>query len=378
MYKVQVTIPTTGDYTLVVNNTSAGMDNHPFPVVVTNATIDDVKGVVDDLTTTLANVEAQVNTLDEATVNAIASQVQQVQTTVDNVKQLIQDTASSFVLSGDETGTISVGDTVTGDTSGAKGVVKSVTYDTTGNATTVELSSTQGAFQVGETVNNGTASTTGTISDVTLSPIDSVMEFVNQINNALTNGASSLDVLKTLTDDVENMLRGDTTLSDGSPSPFAGKGLVAIYDQAVQNGVDIGTANTALADATNGLAAIKTAVTTAETNIRADIAALTDSTNANSLVSKIDAAKQVIDSNAAALTDSTSGLAALRGVLDTLSSNIATHDTDIKAILNASDGGLADIKSVMVSRFDSVDSQLATINGKIDGIAGSQGFEVLV
>ena len=54
-FSPNIVIPNAGDYTFVVGNPTAGMDNHPTPLVVTIANIDDVKLVVDALAVTLAD-----------------------------------------------------------------------------------------------------------------------------------------------------------------------------------------------------------------------------------------------------------------------------------------------------------------------------------
>jgi hypothetical protein len=63
-YQANITIPTAGDYTVIISNPTDGLESLTAPLVITNATVDDVKSVVDDLVVTLADVETQVNTLD--------------------------------------------------------------------------------------------------------------------------------------------------------------------------------------------------------------------------------------------------------------------------------------------------------------------------
>lgn len=359
LYRLEVTIPSTGDYTIVVRDLSGAGVNVAAPIVVTQATIDDVKNVVDQLSVTLSNVETQVNTLDQGVINQIETDVQTVQGTLNEVKQLINDTDDlAIVVSGDETGILTPGATVTGSTSGATGYVHTATYDSVNNETQVVLHWTSKAaginFQAGETLTDGTNTTTGTITSVVTGVVNSVLEFVTELNAALQDGASGLAALKGYTDDVENLLLGVATLADGTANPTAGKGLAQIYDR-----LDSGLTQLT-SDLANVQAAIQADIAAAKVAIQNDIANV----------------QSVVDSNSALLNDSSNGLAALKTALDNLSTQLSTHDTDIKAILQAADGGLADIKSTMIARFDAVDSALNTISNKVNTIQSTTSFTV--
>lgn len=301
-----ITIPAAGDYTLVINNVSAGMDNHPTPLVVTGADIDDVKTVVDSLTTTLANVESQVNTLDEATVNGIAQQVTDVETIVTNIKTLIDD-------------------------------------------------------QDGSTVN-------------------SVMEFVTQINDALANGGGALDVIGGYVDNLELMLEGKAyTDSNGvAVSEADSKGLADIYAAIEANGNAIADVDGDLGTAISTLAGN---ITTAKDEVIAEVTA-----SKAAVLADIAAVKSVVDANSNTLENGTHGLAALKVLIDGLEADItavstevgAVNNDDVIAILNNANYGLSNIRAEMNSRFDSVDAALSAIDGKIDNVAGTQGFRSFI
>jgi len=75
LYKVPVTIPATGDYTLVINNATAGMDNHPFPIVVTNASIDDVNTAIAAVQTTADAINLEVAGLNGDTLTQLTTDI---------------------------------------------------------------------------------------------------------------------------------------------------------------------------------------------------------------------------------------------------------------------------------------------------------------
>jgi hypothetical protein len=273
-FSPSVTIPTAGDYTLVVNNGAAGMDNHPTPIVVTNATIDDVKVVVDDLATTLATVAADVDGLDGQNLLDIKNTLASIETIL---------------------------------------------------------------------INDGTGA------------VDSVMEFVTQINAALESGATGLSALAGYTDDIENMLNGTEFLANGTtPNPF--------YD-AVNPGV-----------------AKESTLAVAFTNLQTDIAVFRTSleTKADNIQAATNAVKVVVDANRAHLENAGYGLLALKNLVDALALNVQTHGTNITALLEDGTNGLAAIKTEIVSRFDSVDADLASIEGKIDNLGSAKGFTAFV
>lgn len=348
-----VTIPTVGDYTIVINNSSAGMDNHPTPIVVTGATIDDVKTVVDDLATTLAVVAADVDGLNGQDLQDLKDQVSAVKTLIDDSSDI------QLTFTGDETGVLSVGETATGDTSGATGTVQSVSYDAGSGETTVVVTGTTGTFTSGETVNDGTTSTTASVDTVVINSVNSVLEFVKQIDAALSGGGTGLSALEGYTDDIENMLLGTEFLADGTTSnPF--------YD-ATNPGVAKESSLYSVLSTLQGN--ISTAVSTLETDI----------TNAkDAIIVKTDAIQAVVDANKLTLENAGYGLSALKDLIDGVATDVGTAETNILNVLNDASNGLANIRSEMNTRFDTVDAAIADIDTAIGNIAGAQSFNAFV
>ena len=272
-FSPEITIPAVGDYTLVITNVDAGMDNYPTPIVVTSASIDDVKGAVDALQVTANTIAADVDGLD-------GQNLQDIKDNLAAIKLLIDD-------------------------------------------------------------EDGTA-------------VNSVMEFVAQIDAALADSGTGLAALAGFTDDVENMLLGTEFLADGADNPLFGADNASLKALIESN-----------------LIQLQTDITTAKDAVIASIdASKTEILDAVAIV------KTVVDANEAKLTDAGYGLEALKVLLDTIVTNVDSTKTDIMAVITDATKGLVGIYDTMVSRFDSVDSQLATIDSKVDAIGGSQNFSV--
>ena len=270
LYMCPVTIPSTGDYTVVVANTTDGMGNVPSAVVVVNATIDDVKGAVDTLQTDMTAVLAEVDGLNGEDLTAL-------KTTIDNIKTLIDD-------------------------------------------------------EDGATVN-------------------SVMEFVEKIDDALSGGSGGLAALEGYTDDIENMLVGTEFLTDGvTANPF--------YDATNPGVAKDSTIYTALTT-------LQTDITTAKDSIETKLDTLVgtsaDTSAEDTLYGKVAGVQEVVDANKLTLEDAGFGLSALKDLLDVLTVNMATHDTDIKAILTDATNGLEAIKTDIMAKLDAMDLKLDTI-----------------
>lgn len=273
-FSPDITITTPGDYTLVTNNVTAGMDNHPTPLVVTVASIDDIKNAVDGLDTKVNNVYSEVQGLNGEDLTAL-------KTTIEQIKLLINDQ----------------------------------------DATTV----------------------------------NSVMEFVAQIDAALAGSGSGLAALSGFTDDIENMLVGTEFLSDGTTNnPF--------YDP-LKPGV---AKESTLYD---GLQAVQTAITNISDNLAPSFEAVNIA---------IEGVRTVVDANKVLLEDPNNGLSALKAMLDTLSTGQSTSTQNILDILNDPVLGLSNIRTEMNTRFDAVDTSLATIDGKLDSLGSAQGFRAFV
>ena len=370
-YKSSVTIANAGDYVAFVSNYDLGMGHTSYPLTVEAANIDDVKSVLDVVKTEVDSIKSQVDTLDEDTVNGISAQVDAVNTTVNTIRDLIDDAQDVIVtLNGDETANIPVDTDVTGDTSGATGVVTSVSYDSDADITTAALNNVTGTFVTGETLNNGSASTDGTIQTLVNDAVNNVIDFVKEINKALTDGGSSLAALKALNDDIEHMLKGDDTLADGSDNPLAGMGLDDIMTSIAAVKDDSGAIRTLAEDSAYGFSAIRTAIDNGRNSIESKIDALNDTSDANSLASKIDAAKAVVDANKATLEDSGYGLSATKTALDNLAAlfadggDIEVRFDNLEAYTQNLSTAISDQTTHIDGKFDDVMNGLNSLGAK--------------
>lgn len=275
-FSPEVTIPAAGDFTVVMSNATVGMDNHPTPIVVTTASIDDIKEAVDDLRVVTDAIALDVEGLD-------GTDLQSIRDNLTAIKTLIDD-------------------------------------------------------------QDGTA-------------VNSVMEFVAQIDAALLNGSSGLAALAGYTDDVENMLLGTEFLADGvTANPLFGA-----------NNADI----KALIEA--NLIQLQGDIAAAQTSIETKIG------DAQAVIeAKVAEVKTVVDANAVKLGDAGYGLEALKLLIDGLASDVANGENDILAVLNDATKGLVGIYDTMVSRFDNLDNAVATVDSKLDSIGGAQGFRAFV
>lgn len=273
LYLCPVTIPATGEYTVVIKNATDGMGNHPTPVVVVDATIDDVNDAITSLTTAVAAVQVEVDALDGVSLQAIKDNVEA-------VKLLLDDSDGSTV--------------------------------------------------------------------------NSVMEFVAQIDAALADGGSGLAALSGYTDDIEFMLTGTEFLADGSTAnPF--------YD------VD------------NPGVAKESTLVTGLAALTASISGATDYTPRFDTLDAATAAVQaVVDANSNALTDAGFGLSALKDLIDGLSTSVGTHDTDIKAILNDATNGLAAIKTDILTELGLMDAKLDTIVNNTGATVSAVAYKAFI
>lgn len=98
-YQVPMTIPVTGDFTVIINNSTDGLGSIVAPVVVMAASLDDIKLAVDGLNTKMDSVKTQVDLLDEAALNGLEAKVNTLTTTLNNVKTLIDDEDGATVNS---------------------------------------------------------------------------------------------------------------------------------------------------------------------------------------------------------------------------------------------------------------------------------------
>lgn len=269
VYSTDLTIDTAGTYVIEMTSTDPRVTPFIGYVVISDANIDDVAAAIQAAQDDIATIKTQVDLLDEETVNGIAAKVQIVDDKVTELKDIINDTEDETIIS--------------------------------------------------------------------------IRELLHDIQESGASRDSILAVLKTYTDDIEIMIRGDALLTDGSPNPFAGKTNVDIYGQ-VQD----------------GFAMIHGALVDVKNELEADAHATRDL-----LVAKIDALKLVVDANATILGDAGHGLAALKTMLDTIDSNTAGGTQSIIDMLEDTENGLAAIKTAITTKLDSIET-------KVDGIAAAQ------
>jgi hypothetical protein len=380
-YQVPVTVPVVGDYTIIISNDTDGLQSLTAPVVVTAASIDDVKGVVDSLTVTLDEVQTQVDTLDGAAIDAIAGSITSVQEAVDAVQDMIINKTSTITFTGaDESASLAADEIVTGSTSEAYGTVVSAVFS--GGDTIVELVHVVGSFVNGEELTGGTANTTNGIDAVVEgnTTVDSVLEFVSQINEALADTGTGLSALKGFTDDIENMLLGTEYLNDGStPNPF-------------YNANNPGVSSSAQMDA--ALVTLQSDIVTARTSVESKldvlIGASGDGVAAATLFGKLAASKAIVDANKASLENAGYGLSALQVLLDSTNSNVTNMAAlfadggsievrydQIDSALAALSANVDSYQAILIGRFDSVDASLTSIEGKVDNIsAGANSVRI--
>ena len=333
-----ITINDVGSYTINIANDTDGLGNVSSPVVVTQASIDDVNTAITNLQTTADSISSEVDGLNGESLTDIKN-------TLTKINDLIKDTTSTLTIDGDETANILVGSEIVGD-NGGKGTVESVSYD--GTNTIIILRPTEGTFEAGENIKSDGNSITGAVVSFDASAIDSVMEFVDSINDALKDGASGLSALSGFTDDIENMLLGTQYLADGvTENPF--------YDE---NNPGVAKEST-LKDA---LATLQTDISNGVTTVTDAISNQADASVEGTLAYQIAAVKSVVDANKTTLEDSGYGLEALAAKIDDLSSS---DNQDVLDELANDTYGLSALQTLISgidTKVDNLDTKLDTIN----------------
>ena len=179
------------------------------------------------------------------------------------------------------------------------------------------------------------------------SGLNSIMDYVTEINTALAAGNTSLGVLSTYTDNLELMLEGKAyTDTTGTPVLVADShGLVEIFNLIESVNGDTSVLSTLLSD-------MSTVITDTVNNAHADI------------VTRLTGLNTVVNSNAGYLENAGYGLPALKAALTALQLTVSSHDTDktdILAVLNNTTNGLIAIKTTIMDKLDSMDGKLDNI-----------------
>jgi len=374
-YGVPVTFPNPGNYTIHITNFAVGMDNEAAPVQVVAATVDDVKTLLDDVKTEVDSVKSQVDLLDEDEVNGLSEKLDSLAADMNAMHQIMKDSSDVyFELNGDETGIVKEGVELTGDNSGAKGTVQYVEYDSDADVTKVTVQSVSGTFEADETVNDGSNSTNGTISGLQNNVINSVIEYVEKIKELLNEDAGAAELL-TINKDLKHIALGDDTLEDGSDNPTKGKGLAQIFDEITSTHSDVTSIKDLAEDSTNGFAAIKTAVTDARSSIEGKIDALVDEDDDNSLISKVNAVKSVVDANKGLLEDGTNGLAAIMSGVNNIS-DLFADGGDIEVRIDAIDKALSDLDTAISDQTTHLDGKFDEVMNKLAAMEDTTKYSV--
>jgi len=325
LYMVELTIPSAGEYTMVISNPTIGMDNHPASLVVVDTTIEDVKSELDTLSTTVNTVATDVSGVNGANVTEMG-------VILDNINSILN-TPLSYKLScyDDLTfyNSLSVGDQFLNyyDTTSKMEVLDK--YDTV-DEHILEVKVVSGAMVTAATVIRGTGSST---------PYTRVHETISivagDISNYITNSENGLGVLSGYTDDIENMLNGTEFLSDGTTAnPF--------YDATNPGVLKESTLKAKLEELKTN---INSSISAAQTAIQNDVAAV----------------QTVIDSNKSKLEDAGYGLSNIKTLLDNLNSQIVSNASNITNALQDASNGLSAIQTAANTRFDTLVSNITNV-----------------
>jgi uncharacterized coiled-coil DUF342 family protein len=378
-YGCYVTFPEPGSYTIHITNFALGMDNEPAPIMVKAADVDDVENLLKDVKVEVDSIREQVDVLDEEKLNEVANQFTHLSTTIENIRDLINDITATVVVTGDQT-SVEVGDIISGKDSGALGNVLSATYDSDSDETTIKLDNVKGNFDVdnNEVVHNDTQDVDlDTIKDVTYGggAVDSVAEFVKQLNEELEDGSTGLDAITTLEKDIKHLINGDDELEDGSECPTKGKGLVKVFDELVATHDDVTAIKDLAEDATNGFKAIRDAVDDARNSIESKIAALVDEDDENSLASKINAVKDVVDANKDLLENDNYGLSKIMDAANNLL-DLFADGGDIEVRFDDIDDALTSLSTKINDSMDHIDTRFDEVLDAVNGLRDQTTFRV--
>ena len=210
--------------------------------------------------------------------------------------------------------------------------------------------------------------------------VNSVMEFVKSINDALTTGGNSLSVLSGYTDNLELMLEGKayTDTTGTAVAEADSKGLAEIFAEIQTNGVDITTANTAISNLSTQVSDFKKSVETKVDQVQADL-----TQGVSDIRDDVAAVKTVVDANAAILGDAAFGNSALKDLIDNLDGDLTSALADVNTRFDTVDSNatantttitdaIAALDSVVDAGItkvtDAIDAQTTTLEGRFDTV----------
>lgn len=98
VYSLPLTLSVPGDYSVIINSTDAGISSKAGSVLVTAATIDDVKTLVDGLIVTANGMKSQIDLLDETELNTVKEAVDTLTADVGALIDIINSTDSEDAI----------------------------------------------------------------------------------------------------------------------------------------------------------------------------------------------------------------------------------------------------------------------------------------
>jgi hypothetical protein len=371
-FSPDITVASAGDYTFNITNSVDKLGNVSASVVVVNASLSDIKNAVDFAQSDITAIREKTDALNTAELEAISQQLVEVQSSVNSVNNLIVNKTTNLTFTGvNETSNLVAGDEVVGNDSDAVGTVVSSVFDTD---TIVNIKNVVGTFTANERVTG--SGTTSRISIVVNgnAAVDSVMEFVSEINSALENGASGLSAIAEFTDNLEFMLEGRsyTDTYGNTIAETDSKGLAEIFAEIVANGENTDAAKIAINEVKSSVTLLHNSVSNGFTAIEASVAFFKAS-----IENKVETVREFVSVNSAILGNINFGNEAIKNLLDSLAANLITVDNDVDSIINILNDttfGLSAIKTLL----GSMDSKLDTIENKIDILTSSSSAKIFI
>jgi len=251
-YSVPVTLSVVGDYQFIIESTSDDIENLEGNILVTAASIDDVKSAVDGLQSDITAIKDTTDLLNTTELENLSEQITAVDTNLGNLTSLVDtvdanDSITSIreLLIAIQDGGVNVDNLVNGQ------------------------ADVQAMLRGDEFLSDGTTSNPlyGNGLDDIYGKVETLLTDVQSaITTAKDNVISEIDTFKT---SVEGKVDAVKTVVDANKLTLedAGYGLSALkdlLDALTTNVNNIDTSNTdvtdILNDATNGLAAIKTTI----------------------------------------------------------------------------------------------------------------------
>lgn len=98
LYSIPLTLNAAGDYSVIIDSTDEGISAKAGNLIVTNATIDDVKVLVDGLIVTANGMKTQIDLLDETELNTVREAIDSLAGNVDSLTSIINSEDSNDAI----------------------------------------------------------------------------------------------------------------------------------------------------------------------------------------------------------------------------------------------------------------------------------------